>query len=294
MKYILILLFLCGCSNSPQSLTTTLNNGTVSISVDSRMANAISSVIWNNREYLNISDNGRGMQSTIRTQEAGECYNPTEAGSVDDNGISTSIILLTDVENSVLTTSTQMAYWLHPTDPITANCNVTHQVLNTTVDSNEIINKTIQLNAFGMTNVISLEKDMYIGDNAFQNISGVEINTAYLASEFHVFYLYDISTHTITPLNTSLNTTPVNINGNVGIVSTEDGRWAMGEYYKGNVQTVITTSIMLNGYDDGNTLVNILDVVTYGQYQTGWQNWQLYLVFGTLNDVKNTLDIIAL
>ena len=50
---------------------------------------------------------------------------------------------------------------------------------------------------------------------------------------------------------------------------------------------------LLKNFYDGNALVNILDVVTFGQFPIGWQHWQLYLVLGTLDQVKNTLDVIT-
>ena len=296
MKYLLLSLLLVGCNytRSRDSIVTA-SNDVVSISVSSRMANAISSIRWNKREYLNISDNGRGMQSTIRTQDAGECFNPTEAGSNDDSGndSSSTILNLVTYGTMLISTSTQMAYWLHPSDHITANCNLATRVVNATTVSNVTLNKIIALNAFGLPNVISLEKDMYIGDSVFQAKSGVEINTAYLASEFHSFYLYNVSSHSLSSIST-LYSTPTNTSGNVGIVATEDGLWAMGEWWQNsNNNAIIGTTIMANGYDDGNALVNILDVVTFGEFPIGWQHWQLYLVLGTLDQVKNTLDVIT-
>jgi hypothetical protein len=59
-----------------------------------RVAGAIDYLAWNGMQFINAADHGRELQYAISNQY-GECYNPTEAGSqLDGSGPSTSSKLL--------------------------------------------------------------------------------------------------------------------------------------------------------------------------------------------------------
>ncbi len=90
-----------------------INNGTISVAVDSRNGGAISSVIWKGIEFVNTTDHGREIQTAIQLDGSGEQNNPTEAGSAADSGGGTSSsrnLSVTTTSNSI-TTSNLMAYW---------------------------------------------------------------------------------------------------------------------------------------------------------------------------------------
>jgi hypothetical protein len=59
-----------------------------------RVAGAIDYLAWNGMQFINAADHGRELQYAISNQY-GECYNPTEAGSMNDGaGPTTSSVLL--------------------------------------------------------------------------------------------------------------------------------------------------------------------------------------------------------
>ena len=70
---------------------------------------------WNGREFINTYDHGRQLQSAS-TFGSQECFNPTEAGSKDDDrgNTSTSQLLSAKVTGHQFITHSRMAFWLAP------------------------------------------------------------------------------------------------------------------------------------------------------------------------------------
>ncbi|XGC81063.1 hypothetical protein ACES2L_01040 [Bdellovibrio bacteriovorus] len=89
------------------------NSMTVGITPD-RFAGSITSLKWNNKEYINIWDHGRQLQSAMQVDGYAECNNPTEAGSEADHKKPTSTSVLKNISFATeksFTTDTMMAYW---------------------------------------------------------------------------------------------------------------------------------------------------------------------------------------
>ncbi len=90
------------------------------ITTTSRLAGAIHSLTWNGREFIDSADHGRQLQSAANfdagSRITGETYNPTEAGS-RFNGAgpkSTSVLRALHAKGNMLSTVSQMAFWLRP------------------------------------------------------------------------------------------------------------------------------------------------------------------------------------
>jgi len=85
------------------------------ITTTDRYAEAIHSLTWNHREFIDSADHGRQVQSASNldcaTPITGETYNPTEAGSRRDGAgpNSPSKLLSLKAAKNLLETSSQMA-----------------------------------------------------------------------------------------------------------------------------------------------------------------------------------------
>ena len=101
-------------------ISGTIGGKPLVIRTTSRLAGAIDSVKWDGVEFIDSHDHGRQLQSALNADVDGvfhvECYNPTEAGSVVDalGPKSTSRLEFLSTKDGLLTTRTQMAYWLAP------------------------------------------------------------------------------------------------------------------------------------------------------------------------------------
>jgi hypothetical protein len=97
----------------------TVENDIIRISASTRTAGAIDSLTWNGREFINSYDHGRQLQTAVIIDSYGECYNPTQAGSMNDGLASTSTSVLEGVsaESSRLAVQSLPAYWLNAGQP---------------------------------------------------------------------------------------------------------------------------------------------------------------------------------
>lgn len=62
-------------------------NSPISITAVPRMAGAISSIIWDNVQFIDSGGHGEGLQFVLHGRGQGELYNPTEAGSKADDAV---------------------------------------------------------------------------------------------------------------------------------------------------------------------------------------------------------------
>ena len=97
------------------------------ITTTNRVGGAIHSLTWNGKEFLDSFDHGRQLQSALNgdccQKMLAETFNPTEAGSRNDNAgdKSSSKLLSLRAEGAELGTKTQMAFWLAPGEKSAAN-----------------------------------------------------------------------------------------------------------------------------------------------------------------------------
>merc|ERR550534_2362825 len=167
----------------------------VYLSTSSRVAGAIDSLVWRDKEFLNSWDHGRQLQCAVTVQSWGECWNPTEAGGRDDGKGKTtkSEVISINAQNGSLTTANLPAYWLragHKTSiPSGDHCQAGDQSFNEVDTHQGTMEKVVTLGCFGLENCISFEIVASLGQEGQQPPSGwrfaqLEGPTAYLGHDF--------------------------------------------------------------------------------------------------------------
>lgn len=182
------------------SITASALGSAISISTHARFAGAISSLTFRDKQYVDILDHGRQMQSASSFDHLGECYNPTEAGSRDDGAgpLSSSRLLRISNGMSWLETETQMAYWLSPgTDYWRTNntfcggrSDVTKAV-NTTVTSEHVLKKKVEIGYAGLENAISYQAEFVVPE--YRNAGQFEAATVYTPASFAKRLVLDLA-----------------------------------------------------------------------------------------------------
>ena len=159
---------------SDPSIAATALGDKISVSTQSRFAGAISSLMFRGKEYIDISDHGREMQSASSFDQLGECYNPTEAGSRDDGSGATSSSRLLSVSKGLnwLETETDMAFWLSPGTDYLRTTNRTcgdqaqvTQAVNSTVTANHLLKKRVEIGYAGQENVINYQAEFKVPES---------------------------------------------------------------------------------------------------------------------------------
>jgi hypothetical protein len=173
------------------SITASAFGDTISISSQARFAGAISSLTFRGKEYVDIFDHGRQMQSASSFDHLGECYNPTEAGSRDDGtGFSSSSVLL-GISNgrNWLGTEAKMAYWLPPgadywrtNGTVCGGRNDVTRSMNTTITSNHILKKRVEIGYAGLQNAISYQAEFVVPE--YRIAGQFEAATVYTPKSF--------------------------------------------------------------------------------------------------------------
>lgn len=155
----------------------------------SRFAGAIDSLTFRGAQYINAADHGREWQSASSFDNFGECFNPTQAGSlIDGSGsTSTSVVLSLSNANNVLTGKTQMAFWLPPGYNYGRQCGSSSATTsqNKTSLSNHTLTQTVSVGYAGVLNLIGYNTSFYVAE---AHTNGVfEAGTAYMPSAFSKF-----------------------------------------------------------------------------------------------------------
>ncbi|MEE7476274.1 hypothetical protein [Methylobacterium hispanicum] len=196
---------------------------TIAVGVSSRTAGAIDSVIWRGTQFINTYDHGRQLQSAVSFNGYGECFNPTEAGSVADGTgpHSTSLLLALELGARRLRTRTQMAYWIE-TGSRAGECPKGIGPYRTSL-SDVVLTKEVLLGAEGVANAIAVrvtyKTPIPRGPATFEAL------TAYLPPAFSTFWSLDPRSGTLQPLSDGPGEQGAPI-----IFSTQDGSRALGVY----------------------------------------------------------------
>ena len=292
-------------TNSPQTIGTPPNgdaqiSATVAgsplvISTSNRFAGAIDSLTWGGKEFINSHDHGRELQSAASFSNDGECYNPTEAGSNDDGtgATSTSVLQALNANGNVLTTQTQMAFWLRPgeQDPNQGGCgSVPNGVtLNTSNLSPYILNKTVTIGFNGMEHVIAYNTQFTVPNGVSQSSSVFEAVTGYMPAEFSTFWTYDPVSKTLAPLSDGPGEQPLPV-----IMATPDGQYAMGVYSpdlpQSDFPSVGYARFRFNSSDPNNATVKWNCTFRTGPITGSSDTYHCYIPIGTLQDVEQSMD----
>ena len=207
-------------------ITGTIGGKPLVIRTTSRLAGAIDSVKWDGVEFIDSHDHGRQLQSALNADVDGvfhvECYNPTEAGSVVDalGPKSTSRLEFLSTKDGLLTTRTQMAYWLAP-----GMKSGGHLAQNTTLLSGHILKKQVRIGRPGMNHVLDYKVTFDLPSDRPHKFLQFEALTGYMPWSFSEELRFDAKTETLVPLprQNGEQRDPV-------VLSTPSGSHAMGVF----------------------------------------------------------------
>ena len=207
-------------------ISGTIGGKPLVIRTTSRLAGAIDSVKWDGVEFIDSHDHGRQLQSALNADVDGvfhvECYNPTEAGSVVDalGPKSTSRLEFLSTKDGLLTTRTQMAYWLAP-----GMKSGGHLAQNTTLLSGHILKKQVRIGRPGMNHVLDYKVTFDLPSDRPHKFLQFEALTGYMPWSFSEELRFDAKTSTLVPLprQDGEQRDPV-------VLSTPSGSHAMGVF----------------------------------------------------------------
>jgi len=277
------------------TISATAGPWPIVIKTCSKFAGAICSLNWRNKEFINVTDHGRELQTAANFLFAPddgldhpETYNPTEAGSSSDGGpnsSSTSVLTGLSASGNQLSTSTQMAFWLSPTQSNAGG----EPSVNTTTLSNYMMFKAVTIGLPGMAHAIEylVQYSVPSTENPVRAI--FENLTGYLTSDFTDFYSYDVTTSTLTALSSPILEQNLPL-----IVSTTDDGWAMGIYTPASLQSY-NRQAKYSGQDFGsvskwNSVFRISNLGTAGSPNTGQFHFKSFVIVGSLANVTTTMD----
>lgn len=209
------------------AITSMVNQDLLTITASAEQyAGAIYSVRYRGKEYINTSDHGRELQSASSFDDLGECFNPTEAGSRSDGASASSSSRLVSFRayDSVLETTSNMAFWLSPLEFYPKGCGARQAVFsaqNTEVQSNHILSKRVVVGASGIANIIRYTASFYVPEA--HKKATFEVVTGYLPADFYRFLSYNPAKRILSSLTDGPGEQPAPV-----ILSTADGRHAMG------------------------------------------------------------------
>ncbi len=273
-------------------ISGTIGGKPLVIRTTSRLAGAIDSVKWDGVEFIDSHDHGRQLQSAINADIDGvyhvECYNPTEAGSVVDalGPKSTSRLEFLSTKDGLLTTRTQMAYWLAP-----GMKSGGHLAQNTTLLSGHILNKQVRIGRLGMDHVLDYRVTFTVPADRPHTYLQVEALTGYMPWHYSEELRFDVKTSTLAPLprQDGEQRDPV-------VLSTPSGSHAMGIF----TPTRPPAGQPAIGYGrfkfEHDKVVKWNCVFRLRQAESikpGDYSYQLYVVLGTREDCRRTLAALT-
>lgn len=196
------------------------------ITTTARLAGAIHSLTWNGKEFIDSADHGRQLQSAANFDCGGrfhsETFNPTEAGSRRDGAgtTSSSRLLRLAATQTVLQTTSQMAFWLAPGEK-----SGRHPARNGKVLSSHVLTKRVQIGFDNLPHVIAYDVTFRIPLGERHHYAQFEAVTGYMPPEFNTFWAFNPKTNKLEPLSDGPGeqARPV-------VLSTPSGSHAMGVY----------------------------------------------------------------
>ena len=274
----LLVLMITGCSGGGggSEIVTWVISAMAGISpiiirASSKFAGAIDSLTWNGKEFIDSGDHGRLLQSAVTFDGLAERYNPTEGGSRSNWSLDTSNSLLKAIraKDSLLETTTQMAFWLQPGEIDMEG----KPAVNMTVLSDHVLFKKVKIGHLLSAHIIDYAIRFRVSEDHAS--ARFEVLTAYMPVEFDKVWRFDPATGEITPGEDNL--LPL-------ILSCGDH--AMGIYAKEAIYDSFSAADMLNPVVKWNVLYERKPVPA-GDY-----DFQCYVVVGSLSDVRNGLKML--
>lgn len=209
-----------------RSISIRVDGEPLSIVTTERLAGAIHSISWKGQEFIDSADHGRQLQSAssfdAMSEEPfwSERFNPTEAGSRRDGAgdRSTSRLYAIHSDSQQIRTSTQMAFWLDPSEESQGR-----SALNRKTLSDHILHKRVSLGAYEDPHVIQVDNTFQWPESEPHRFAQFEVLTGYMPQSFSNFWKVDHSTNMLVPLDDGPGeqSDPV-------ILATPDRKFAMG------------------------------------------------------------------
>jgi hypothetical protein len=262
------------------------------ITTTTRLAGAIHSVTWNGKEFIDSHDHGRQLQSAINC-DCGlpfqpEVFNPTEAGSMSDGAgpTSSSKLLRLHAAGPELRTTIQMAFWLKPGEKSSG-----HLARNAKVLSNHQVSKRVHIGYKNLPHAIQYDVTFTIPRGERHTYAQFEAVTGYMPQEFRCFRRYYPRTHTLEDLDDGPGEQSYPV-----VFATADGAHAMGVFSPDQPSPGFEGA----GYGrfafkservvKWNCVFRLRDArgIAAGDYR-----FRTFVIVGTLQDVKTTLDSLV-
>jgi hypothetical protein len=200
---------------------------TIRLETSARFGGSISSLVFRDKQYVDTRDHGRELQSASSFDGLGECFNPTEAGSVADGDklTTSSKLLAVKTGPNWVGTSTDMAFWLPPGYDYKHQCGMTPSVthaVNKEIRGGHILDKRIEVGDAGEPNVIFDHVTYHVPEA--HGTGTFEAATIYTPIEFSKRYVLNLATGNIEP------TEVIGEQDSPVILATPDGNNAVGLY----------------------------------------------------------------
>ncbi len=200
---------------------------TIQLETSARFAGSVTSLIFRGKQFVDTRDHGRELQSASSFDGLGECFNPTEAGSVADGDKQTtsSKLLAANAGPNWVATHTDMAFWLPPGYDYKHQCGMTPTVthaVNKTLTGGHILDKRVELGEDGIPNVIA-DHVTYIVPEAHGS-GTFEAATLYTPIDFSKRYVLNLTTGAVEP------TTAFGEQEFPVILATPDEKYAVGVF----------------------------------------------------------------
>ena len=295
--------------NKTTTLLSSASGNGVTASVNRVAGDAIWSWVYGNVEFINTTDYGRELQSSLFYNNGTWTQNSTEAGDgrtgqVDD--FHGSPVISENVSGSTISTQTL------PLDFVPANGGASSDQLE--AYTGVVIGKNVNLNF--LPHVASYQTT-YTLPNALPTTPGYptqgEIPTGYLNPTFDTYWTYDASASTLTNVSSLVPkcnaaasfqmpgpSSPAFSGYGGVIISNSNQTLAMGIYSKLD---------SLGGPTDYFTLYNFVDRTSYGDracgdatskwaavhtnsWPAGTSSLTTYVVTGSLTDVKSSMSYL--
>ncbi len=282
---------------TPVTLTVVASDGNLTLSIpmlgstlilktSSRFAGAISSLVFDGKEFINSTDHGRELQSDVFFDNYGVCYNPTEAGSRADGAKDTtsSVLKFFRVQGNQIWITTQMAFWLQPDQlAYPAHCGSypnLKRAVNKTILSNVLLKKHIIIGIPGFPNVI--KESITFDVPSTYCCATFEVLTGYMPKDFSQAFYFDPQTMKAKPAQGHQGEQRYPV-----ILATNNHQYAMGIFSPGLPQPDWPNA----GYGAFTfSAVNKWNCVyRYRDVQAKPYHFICFVVVGNLTEVENTL-----
>jgi hypothetical protein len=274
--------------NGTRSISAAAGGSTIVIGTHDFYAGAITSLTWWGQQFVDAHDHGREMQSALSYDGYGECYNPTEAGSVVNGASSqtSSYLQYMNASGNYLETQTLPAFWVEPGQTSYTYCgpnDPSNIAINTTKRSPDYFRKKVTIGMPGMQHVIKYITEFEITQNHTHAV--IEAVTGYMPVAFSSFYSYNPQTQALAALSVDNNNAEQNL---PVILSMPDGSHAMG-IYAPDLPDDLWPTIGYARYKFGDC-VKWNCVFRKNNLTAGTYKFQSYVMVGTLDNVKVSMN----